>query len=168
MKEELTIKNIQISKFNKLEDFKNKLIRCFQNISVKLSNESNSSFEIKIFKCKKSKEIFNLIITHSNKIKFYKINAEELKINSENMNNFINETEFFKNCNFKDYILIVEVLPKNMIVKPFIKIHSENIYCNQCQTKIISKDMTVLCENCSQVYKNIKYSLYIVLIIAKI
>lgn len=108
-------------------------------------------FEIKIFRLDKIQEIFNLIISHVNKNKFYKLNSEELKINNDNSKLCIRDMNYFNLK--KDSVLIIEVLPKNMIIKPFIRIQSEVVNCNQCQAKIPSRDSIVYCDMCTQVKK---------------
>ena len=154
MKESITVKNIQISRSTKLEELKNKLIRCFKNINPsKYQDESlynNNMFDIKLFKIDKKQEVFNLIVSHVNKNKFYKLNSEELKINSENGTKNIKELNFFNIK--KETIFIVEVLSKNMIIKPFIRIQSDIINCMQCQVKIPSRDSIVFCDLCTQVF----------------
>lgn len=155
MKEAITIKTIQVPKFTKLEEFRNKLIRCFRNINSNKLNEeenSNTQYDIKLFKLEKSQEIFNLIISHVNKNKFYKLSAEEIKFNNDNNSKYLDSLNFFENKNNKNIpYLIVEVIPKNMIVKPFIRILSDVFSCIQCQVKILSKDMIVYCDLCTQV-----------------
>lgn len=158
MKENITVKTIQVPKFTKLEDFRNKIIRCFKNINNKLDEENtNTNYDIKLFKMEKSQEIFNLIISHVNKNKFYKLNAEEIKFNNENNQKYLDNFNIFENKNNKNNIntLIVEVIPKNMIVKPFIRIQSDVFNCIQCQVKILSRDMIVYCDLCTQV--NIRF-----------
>ncbi len=153
MKEAITVKNIQISRLMKLDDLKEKLLRCFKHINPSKFQEENqdmnSLFDIKIFKTEKVEEIFNLIISHVNKNKFYKLNSEELKINKDNCNYRIKDINYF---NLKrETTLIIEVIPKNMIIKPFIRVQSDIINCSQCQAKIPSKDGIVYCDSCTQV-----------------
>ena len=153
MKEAITVKNIQVSRNMKIEEFKEKVLRCFKNINpIKFQEEGKESlslFEIKLFKIDKIQEIFNLIISHVNKNKFYKLNSEELKFTNENNSRYIKDLSFFNLK--KESTIIVEVLPKNMIVKPFIRVQSESISCSQCQTKIPSRDSIVYCDLCTQV-----------------
>ena len=152
MKEAITIKNIQVPKFMKMDEFKNKLIRCYKNInSNKLNEDENCLFDLKLFKLEKSQEIFNLIISHVNKNKFYKLNSEEIKFNSDNANKYLDDLSFFQQTKNSTNFFIVEVLPKNMIVKPFIRIQSDVFNCIQCQIKIVSRDMIVFCDLCTQV-----------------
>lgn len=157
MKEAITVKNIQVSRYMKLEEFKEKLLRCFKNINANKFQEeakdNNSLFEIKLFKIEKIQEIFNLIISHVNKNKFYKLHSEELKFTSETSSRYIKDLSFFNLK--KETTIIVEVLPKNMIVKPFIRVQSEAISCSQCQAKIPSRDSIVYCDSCTQVIKKI-------------
>jgi len=155
MKEAITVKYIQISRLMKLEEFKEKILRCFKNINPNKfqegNNEMNNSYDIKLFKIEKIQEIFNLIVSHVNKNKFYKLNSEELKINNDNSNITIRELNFFNLK--KESTIIVEVIPKNMIVKPFIRVQSEIISCSQCQAKIPSRESIVYCDSCTQVIK---------------
>lgn len=153
MKETITVKKIQVSRYMKLEEFKVKLIRCFKHINPNKFQEEGKDdsnlFDLKLFKIEKIQEIFNLIISHVNKNKFYKLNSEELKFNNENNSKQIKDLTFFNIK--KDTTIIIEVLPKNMIVKPFIRVQSEVISCSQCQAKIPSRDSIVFCDSCTQV-----------------
>ena len=153
MKEAITVKNIQVSRLMKLEEFKEKLLRCFININQSKfqaeSQDNSNLFDIKLFKIEKMQEIFNLIISHVNKNKFYKLNSEELKFNNETNSKQIKDLSFFRNK--KETMIVVEVLPKNMIVKPFIRVQSEIISCCQCQAKVPSRDSIVYCDSCTQV-----------------
>jgi len=152
MKEAITIKTIQVPKFMKLEELKEKLIRCFRNINKnKLNEDENCLYDLKLFKLQKSQEIFNLIISHVNKNKLYKLNADEIKFNNENANKYLDDFNIFEKTNNTSNYFIVEVLPKNMIVKPFIRIQSDVYNCVQCQVKILSRDMIVFCDLCTQV-----------------
>jgi hypothetical protein len=168
MKEAITIKTIQVPKYMKLDELREKLTRCFKNINKnKLNEDENSKYDLKLFKIKKSQEIFNLIISHVNKNKLFKLIAEEIKFNNENANKYLDELNIFdiiknnkKNKNNSNIItnttyFIVEVIPKNMIVKPFIRIQSDIISCIQCQVKILSRDMIVFCDLCTQVKKKL-------------
>jgi len=156
MKEAITVKNIQVSSFMKLEELKEKLLRCFKNINpIKFhqepGTETNSLFDLRLFKIEKNQEIFNLIISHVNKNKFYKLNSEELKFTGETNSRYIKDLSFFNIK--KETTIIVEVIPKNMIVKPFIRVQSEAISCSQCQAKIISRECIIYCDYCTQVNK---------------
>ena len=152
MKEAITIKTIQVPKFMKLEELKEKLIRCFRNINKnKLNEDENCLYDLKLFKLQKSQEIFNLIISHVNKNKLYKLNADEIKFNNENANKYLDDFNIFEKTNNTSNYFIVEVLPKNIIVKPFIRIQSDVYNCVQCQVKILSRDMIVFCDLCTQV-----------------
>jgi hypothetical protein len=158
MKEAITIKTIQVPKYMKIDELKEKFTRCFKNINKnKLNEDENSKYDLKLFKLQKSQDIFNLIISHVNKNKLYKLIAEEIKFNNENSNKYLDELNIFEknnknnlNNNNNNYF-IVEVLPRNMIVKPFIRIQSDIINCTQCQVKILSRDMIVFCDLCTQV-----------------
>lgn len=163
MKEAITVKNIQVSRYMKLEEFKEKLLRCFKNINPNKfqdeAKENSSLFDVKLFKIDEMQEIFNLIISHVNKNKFYKLSSEELKFTNDNKSSCIKDLNFFNLK--KETTLIVEVLPKNMIVKPFIRVQSEVINCSQCQAKIPSKDSIVYCDSCTQVKSPLKISLFL-------
>jgi len=153
MKESITVKKIQVSRYMKLLELKEKLIRCFKNINPNKKQEDtkddSNSYEIKLFKIDKMQEIFNLIVSHANKNKFYKLNSEELKINNDTYNQYIKDLSFFNLK--KETTIIVEVLPKNIIVKPFIRVQSDLISCSQCQAKIPSRDSVIYCDFCTQV-----------------
>jgi hypothetical protein len=139
----LNPKFVQISKYSTFQELENKLIRIFKNLSKE--NESEE-FEFRIYKFDRdTKEIFDMIIAYVNRNKSFKLIVKELKKSECN-----SRTIFDMKIGSKD-ILIIEALPKNSIVKPFIKVTSENLICSICNIKIESS--VINCESCSQVLK---------------
>ena len=136
----IKVKHIQISKNGTFNDLENKLQRIFKH-TLKLENLNH---DFKIYKHQRSSsELFELLLAYLNKNKSYKIIVKELK-KSENSSKTLSDLKIGN----KDTI-IVEVLTKNMIVKPFIRVGSETLTCSLCNSKIDSSS-ALKCDNCSQ------------------
>jgi hypothetical protein len=141
-KDLITVKNIQLSKYSTFATLENKIQKVFVNI-MKNSGVDSTEYEYRLFKYEKEpRGIFDLILAYINKNKAFKLSAKELK-KSECNKKTIHELKF----NPKD-VLIVEVLSKNMLVKPFIKIITETVNCSLCNT--IIKEEKLYCDNCTQ------------------
>jgi ubiquitin carboxyl-terminal hydrolase 4/11/15 len=135
-------RSIQISKHATFSQLDAKINRIFKN----LLGMENASIEhdLKIYKYDKStREIFELILSYSNKNKSFKISAKEIK-----RTEFSQKTVFDLKLGNKD-VLIVEALAKNMIVKPFIRAASETMSCSLCNTKVETSAL-LSCDSCSQ------------------
>jgi hypothetical protein len=101
--------------------------RIFENVV-----NDDSEFEFKVFKYHKDHgELFDLLTTYTSKGKFFKIKAKELK-KSECDSKLVSELGIAP-----DDILIVEVISKTMLVKPFIRIATESVNCSFCFTSEI-------------------------------
>lgn len=143
MKDRLCIKYIQISKFATYNSLEEKIKRIFLNLLPKNLSDSESEFDYKLFKFSEDlKEMLDLILAFVNKNKFFKANAREIKKNefaNKNISDLLLED---------DSVLIVEAIPKNMIVKPFIRIRIDTVNCAICN--IVIKESKIYCNNCTQ------------------
>jgi hypothetical protein len=111
--------------------------RIFENVV-----NDDSEFEFKVFKYHKDPgELFDLLTTYTSKGKFFKIKAKELK-KSECDSKLVSELGIAP-----DDILIVEVISKTMLVKPFIRIATESVNCSFCG--ILITDKRISCDYCS-------------------
>lgn len=91
---------------------------------------------------KDKREIVDMILAFTNKNKFFKTTAKEIK-----------KTEY-ANLNLADLelneqsIIIIEAIPKNMIVKPFLRLKIDSFNCSFCNS--IIKENRINCINCTQ------------------
>jgi len=118
----------------------NKITRVFKNIKKEFESDE---YEFKIYKFNKGKkEIFDLIVSYVNRNKAFKTMVKELK-KLENKEKTILDLKIGS-----EEILIIEVISKSTIIKPFIKVGTENLICALCNSKL---DSPINCESCTQV-----------------
>jgi ubiquitin C-terminal hydrolase len=138
-KEAIASKVISISKDCHMKDLEQLFIKRFKD----LINKDDGEYDIKIFNYEKKnndKEIFELIFSFINKDKLFKISAKEYK----KENKTISELDIKS-----DNIIIVEIFPRFVISKPFIRIQSEVIHCSLCNGKV-EESKKVSCDLCKQ------------------
>lgn len=139
-KDQISLKNIQISKWANFADLESKIQRIFLNL---LNNNNLNSFEYKIYRHERGlKEIFSIILSYINRNKTFKLLSKEMKkSNFEELK--ISDMKFKK-----EDVLIIEVIPKNIITKPFLRNASETLTCSLCSNKIDSQS-AFTCEICT-------------------
>lgn len=83
-----------------------------------------------------------MILAFTNKNKFYKTTAKEIK-KTEYANSNLTDLELDEHS-----IIIVEAIPKNMLVKPFLRLKIDSLNCSFCNS--IIKVNRINCLNCTQ------------------
>jgi ubiquitin C-terminal hydrolase len=116
-----------------------------QRVFLSLFTTQSTAYDFKIYRHDRGlTEIFSIILAYSNRDKSFKLIGKEMKKSLYDGQKIIDLK--FK----KQDVLIIEVLPKNIIVKPFLKLASETINCSLCANKVDSQ-ASFTCENCNAV-----------------
>lgn len=133
---EVKVKTLQLSMSATFKD----LEQVCSNIFKSLLNTDSAEFDAKVFRYDNinDREIFNLILSFVNKDKNFKAVVKEIKKDKKNLTELgIADGD----------TIIVELFPRNSIVKPFIRIYSENIICSLCNRKVGETKFN--CESCA-------------------
>jgi hypothetical protein len=107
----INLKTLQVSKSATFKDLETISI----NILKELLNKDNSEFDIKVFKYENlgGRDIFDLMLSFLNKDKNFKAVVKDIKKDKKTLSEL--------GLSDGDYI-IIELFPRNSIVKPFIRI----------------------------------------------
>lgn len=163
-KEDLAPKLISISHFCTIKDLCDKIEKVFiEYANEKKFNDYDYEFKSCYFKYDK-KTIIELIISYYSMNKQFIIEGE--KLDNENIlnkkiyevfgkdniygNNDLEEIENNSTKKEKNFFIITEVISKNSIVSPFLKLRTDKLYCSLCNFQIESKEKSFKCFGCSQ------------------
>ena len=139
-KEFLIPKKIQFSSLDNVKEIENKIKRIFINISKE--DEKNLEFKIFLLDFNK-KEIIEMIIWYINFNKKFKIKGNLL-------NEFDQNKLFYEIIKDKKIIIVCEVINNSLLVSPFLKKQTSDLYCSLCNFHLEENAQKFPCIQCNQ------------------